>query len=354
MDQGGLIEFAQDEPRHYDRFPAIADHITYIEESTCEETGEKIFTRKRLTPTQKEIYRIIRYRAGTTACWRNTDDIADHVGCSKTSVIDAKRIFCMPFEQLEGNPLIQIETRMVSVKRGDKVISKCPKHVIKVTPIWSYNNAFIDAVTAQEKKISEQKKINEDRMKFQIDPIPVDDRIPFPRRKQTLSSQEAERAIDRLGQPGPVTLVNESRVHKNGAQSKNGTSLVAQSKNGTSSPEGSVQNWTENKYLLNKDPCLRTDTAAQAGAHAASRCFLFNSSVEDCFGSIASAFSALMQFGYSEKKASHLVKEYSLDELCAAWVYVRCALKKNGKEKASPTGYFLTALEKKWYTHKAR
>ena len=110
-DSNNSVQFASDEPRHYDRVPSIIDHLTYIHEEINEETNERIYSRRRLTPIEKELYRVLRYRAGSGVCFRDTDDLAAHVGCGKNTITEAKKSLSMPMEQLEGEALINIEIR---------------------------------------------------------------------------------------------------------------------------------------------------------------------------------------------------------------------------------------------------
>jgi hypothetical protein len=338
-DISGYAEFAQIEPRHYDRVPSIIDHLTYIDEQIDEKSGEHTYTRKRLTPTEKELYRILRYRAGTGACWRNVQDLADHVGCAPNTITEAKKVLSMPFEQLEGNPLIYIEERMVMTTRDEKNINKRPVHAITIGEIWRFNNAFMDNLYDAEKQRKTQEKINQVNRKFGREEIEVDEEYKFPKRKKRLTKREGELAIERLGQPGPVKLVHNLEAHL-----KNKTSLEAHLKNETGSLEGSSQICDVNKEHRNKDHCLKTDTKANALA----RCFLDKSIVEECFSSQAKAVDSLQLFGIKISKAKQLVSTHSLDELILSFYYVKDRLKKNVL-KSSIVGYFINTLEQRWY-----
>lgn len=338
-DIGGYAEFAQIEPRHYDRVPSIIDHLTYIDEQIDDETGERTYTRKRLTPNEKELYRILRYRAGTGACWRNVHDLANHVGCAPNTITEAKKVLAMPFEQLEGNPLIHIQERMVMTTKDGKNINKRPVHVITLGEIWRFNNAFMDHLYETEKQRKVQLQINEVNREFGREEVEIEEEYRFPKRKTKLTKNEGELAIERLGQPGPVKL-----VHNLGPHRKNKTSREAHRKNDTSSPEGSSQNCDVNKDKRNRDHCLETNTKANALA----KCFLDKSNVEECFASESKAYDSLQLFGIKAKKASQLVELHSPQELQLAMWYVKDQLNKNAV-KSTIVGYFINALEKGWY-----
>jgi len=312
----GQAVFADIEPRHYDRVPSIIDHLTYIVEAADEQTGEIHYERRRLTPTEKELYRILRYRAGSGACWRDTRDLADHVGCSPTTIVEAKKALASPFEQLGGDPLIYIQEKRVRTLEGEKTINRKTVHLITIAGIWRYNNAFMDGLDQKD--------------------------IHFPKRKAAITAREAEIALEKMRQPSVVEC-----VHNLGAHTKTDTSPKAHTKSGTSPLGGSYQNCYVNKDNEDKDHCLKTDPTAEAVA----RMCLTDIDVEDCFVSEAKTCDWLQCFGFNLKKVDELFNRYSRDQFKLATLYLRKILD-NGKPIKSLTGYFLLVLEKRWYMPK--
>lgn len=312
FDFSGNVQFASEEPRHFSMMPQILDYLTYIDETIDPETQETIYTRKRLTPTEKEVYRVLKYRAGTTKCFRSTVDLAAQVGCSKNTIVEAKRALAMPFEQLEGNPLIYIEEKYVRTMEEDVCINKKCIHLISVVNIWHYNNAFLDQLDHSN---------------------PV-----FPKRNEEVPKEDAEIIIEKLSQDGAVNFVHNSEAHP-----KNEPCPEAHPKNEPCSPGGPSQNWDLNKYHINKDHCSKTDTTAEA----VSRCLLNELNVDDCFFSTNKAFDWLQVFGFKEKYAQQIIKKYSLNILKLAALYVQSMSRK--KTLKSLTGYFILTLQNRWY-----
>ena len=155
-----------DEPADHELKPQILNHLTYIEESTDNE-GNRVFYRKRLKASYKEVYMVIKQIAGSEVCCKTEEYIANLAGCSQETVSQAKKVFQMPFEQLDGKPLMTIEERRVMTTRnsddGVKNVNKRPVHVCSVNSIWQYNNAFMKTkldnkdfeVAPMKEKISE-------------------------------------------------------------------------------------------------------------------------------------------------------------------------------------------------------
>ena len=312
LDYNGTVEFASAEPRHFDMFPSILDHLTYIDEEIDITTGERRYYRKRLTPTEKEVYRVLRYRAGRGKCFRSTEDLAAHVNCSPTLIVQSKKILQMPFEQLEGSPLIHVEEKYTRTMEGDKCINKKPVHLITVLNIWAFNNAFMDRLDHSNPE--------------------------FPKRKEEILKEDAEIIIERLSQSGPVKI-----VHNSGAHSKNDMSQEAHSKINTSSLGSSFQNWNVNKYKKNKDHCLETDPTAEA----VTNCLFKDMIVSDCFESPLKAKEALEIIGLPIKLVRYFLKKYDLSSLRETAYYVQSML--NKKEVKNIAGYYRLTLENRWY-----
>ncbi|MGD8305121.1 MAG: hypothetical protein PVF17_00575 [Ignavibacteria bacterium] len=312
LDYNGNVEFASSEPRHYDRVPSILDHLTYIAEEIDTTTGERRYYRRRLTPTEKEVYRVLRYRAGSSKCFRSTEDLASHVGCGKNTITESKRILQMPFEQLEGSPLIHVEEKYTRTMDGDKCINKKPVHMITVLNIWAYNNAFMDRVDHKN--------------------------LDFPERKQEIPKEEAEWIIERLAQPGPVKI-----VHNSGGHPEKETSFEANTEKGKCSLGGSSRKRDVNKEHINKDHCLITDPPSADGRN----CLFKEISVSDCFDNPQKALETLEFIGIPIKIARKFLKTYPLSALRETAYYVQGMMKK--KPVKSIPGYYRMALEKNWY-----
>jgi hypothetical protein len=131
------------EPSNYERVPDILDYLTYIHQEIDEETGMSSYARRRLSPIEKELYRVIKRSARNTICWKNRDGLAFEVNCSAGAITNAKRILEMPFEQLRGRSLIDVEERRIATYKEGKQINTRPNHCIYVNPIWEFNKKFM-------------------------------------------------------------------------------------------------------------------------------------------------------------------------------------------------------------------
>jgi len=316
LDTGGFAEFASAEPSHFDMMPAILDHLTYIEE-TVGKDGDIVFTRKRLTPTEKELYRVYRQRAGNGVCWKNAEDLADQVGCGINTIKDARESLSQPFEQLEGQPLLVSTVRYIATERNGRIVNKRPSICVTLNNIWRWNNAFMDLFDHKNPK--------------------------YPKRKEVISKKEAEVAIEKMGQKGKVEV-----VHNLGAHHQKVMSRKAHHENVMSSLGGSSLKRDVNISLGNISPCSKTNPTATARANAVARCFLDKSNVEECFRSEASAFDALQEIGFSGRIAGNLVAENSLDKLLLSVLYLKDCLKQDNI-KNTVTGYLLNIIKHDWY-----
>lgn len=164
-----LVAFQNSDPKHFDMVPEILDYLTYLDTSTNEETGEITYYRKSLTSCEINFYRIIKQRAGSiNKSWAEGKDYARQMKCSENSITKYKRILQMPFEQLEANPLIHIETQYTMQERNGNPYPE-EKHIISGIHIWNYNNAFMATcergnfpekciqITAEEYQLSYEK-----------------------------------------------------------------------------------------------------------------------------------------------------------------------------------------------------
>lgn len=197
------------EPSHYERMADCLDFITYISEIRNPETGEIIYQRKRLTPLEKDIYRIIKRSARDTVCFKGRDLLAFEANCSTGSITNAKRTLQMPFEQLDGESLISIEKRRVATYKNDKQINTRPNDVIFITPIWGKNREIMTHIFSSpenKRQYKEQYKCGE------------------------LSKREAEVLIEKIRQS-----IQEKNVHNSGAREKFDSARGAEKKNDSAS-----------------------------------------------------------------------------------------------------------------------
>ena len=137
--------FQNSEPKHYTRLPNIIDHLTY----EVEENGVKKI--KRLSVYAKELYRVIRMIASDHGTdWHTTESLAEIIGCSVGSVVNAKKELMMPMIQLENNPLIIESRKQITKKVGEQTIKTtlCTRIIVD---IWKWNNAFMSTINYQNK-----------------------------------------------------------------------------------------------------------------------------------------------------------------------------------------------------------
>lgn len=320
------VDSCTPEPRHYERIPAILDYLTYIEQELDEETGELNWYRKRLTPTQKDIYRIVKQKCqgGQSVCFATQKHIADQAECSNNAVVEASRVFSLAFEQLDGSPLVLCEKKYVLTKRSkedgqDVKVNKRPVNISSLVDVWRWNNAFMDTA----------------------------DRTKFPERKQRITEKEAELSIEKMRQQSI-----SSAVHNSGAELKNQHSPKAQLKNQRSaqgSRSGSVENSTVFKqHVPIQHASKRQDTTAEPVS--AVQIALLRSDVGVAFTSESSAVAWLGQFGFQRKAITELMN-YPLHELHAGVIHARRTLDKNGF-KGTATGFLISTMKNKWWMPK--
>lgn len=188
-----LEKFTQEKECNFDKVPAIINYLTYIDCEIDKVTGQEVWYRKRLTPAQKELYRVIKQKAGVqNKAWASQLYYAAQVGCSNKTVVEGKKALLQSFEQLEGLSLIEIEhmrTRTMHKDKAGKYINSKPIHMISCVDITPYNNAH--CVIAPKKW--------ED----------------IPKMRQKISKEEAELAIEKMrgsicGQ-SKIEAIKESR-----------------------------------------------------------------------------------------------------------------------------------------------
>jgi len=325
--QESIYKNQSSEPAHYERKPAILNFLTYIQKKS-DSDDNKIFYRSRLKPVDIEVYMIIKRLAGKQVCIRDTKYIARLTGCSVSTIVKSKKKLSQSFEQLNGKSLISITEKMVEtrIEDGEKVLNKRPVHIVQVNDIWAENNIFMD----------------------HIDGLKANDegRLP-PEMSVEISFKEAEIAIEKMGQDSIKDHVNNS-----GAYSKNGMSLGARSKNGMSSPEGTFQKWNGHKTpILN--PIVKTQNPTEDPLVTSVKLsFLYLIDEGNCFASQSDAWDWLTGMGIRRKKATEIVGRFSLQELETTALYVR-QQHEAGKKLANVEGFYIKALENRWWRPKA-
>jgi hypothetical protein len=259
------INLENDEPKHYERIPAILDYLTYIKR-TKNKDGSITYERKRLDVYAKELYRILKRSAGNTACWKGRDALAYEVNCSTGKITDSKNCLSESFEQLNGKSLINIEEKRMYTTIDNKIINKKPIHVITLHNIWNFNNAFIGS----------QKDVE-------------------PLKLGVLSQKEAEIAIEKMYQT--------QNVHKSGAPSPH--DYVG----GASAPNDNATQRAESPHDINHTPYSQTpfQCLSYPDANASQLCLLNKDEGSMRMNSEIDAVQWLVDFGINNKVAGEIV-----------------------------------------------
>jgi hypothetical protein len=253
------------EPKHYERIPDILDHLTYIDERLDIDTGKIVYARKRLSPIEKELYRVIKKFAGKTTCWAKTETLAELVNCSVGAVVKAKRVLMSAFEQLDAKPLIYVEHRMIPTEKDNKKINKKANHVITITHIWNYNNAHMVQGNEFWKKYY---KLGD------------------------LTDKEAELALESLRQP--------SIVHNSGAHSPDERACEAHS------PDERAYRGARSPGEVNHTPYNHTpDGVSYKPTEVGVNAPLSRNEMGKLLG----------KYGFYEKERSKILQDYSLEYL---------------------------------------
>ena len=348
-----VAAFAIQEPKWYERIASIIDYLTYISEETDKEGNTKYF-RRRLSPLEKDLYRIIRQRSngGDGKCSAGSQTLASQVGCGKNTISLAKKVLEMPFEQLGGNSLIEITEKQVK-RIGEKGPFEVKQHVISVSHIWSWNNAF--------------SKMRPDS---------------YPSTYEELTKDQAELAIERMNQRNIFEFVHKEGGHPSNRTSGGGSSYQRDvnkplnnktscykkehppTESDLSFRDSSVSFVSYSKQKENEtidfekalDSALQTDKEkSDLSKNALARSVLLSLDLEEAFKSEYSAMHHLQSLGFTEKVTNKLMQK-GLDSLYLAAAYVKRAIEnpKKKKEIGAINGYFITVLEKKWYLPKQK
>lgn len=289
-------QFQVTEPKYYTRVPNIIDHLTY----SVEKDGKIV--KKRLSVYAKELYRVIRMIASDGgADWHTTEHLAEIIGCSVGSIVNAKEELLKPMDQLDGSPLIKEDRRSVmrDIGNGKKIkTTLCTRTIIC---IWSWNNAFMATIKHQNKF----------------------GRIP-----------------DSCGESGqPPDSCGES------------------------APPGPHSCGEANKNPNNKSPLFKEQQPAAEAASVSSVVSLdmSNSSVLVSGNSSkssdekAKAFNWFMKIGCDIRSSTYFVESFTSDDIKNASMYVEKQIaKKKAKNDYIPNiiGYLRKTLENKWWIPK--
>lgn len=279
------FNFQNPEPKYYARVPHIIDHLTY----KIEKDG--VIQTKRLSVYAKELYRVIRMIASDGGVdWHKVESLAEIVGCSVGSIVNAKKELLMPMDQLDGSPLI-IETRKQIHKdvNGQHIVTTlCTRTIID---IWRWNNAFMATIKNQ---------------------------VQYGRITHSLNESEIDQ-IHHMNPPPPPDSPHES------------------------APQTPDSPHEANKNKQNNNPLFKEQ---QPTTEVASVC-----SFKEKLSSVQlQAYDWLLKIGCSIKTTMYFINNFSTDEIENASRYLKNQMSK--KEVPNIVGYLRKILEGKWWIKK--
>lgn len=307
-------------PTYFDMIPAIIDHLTYVDSEVDEKTGKTTWYRKRLTPTDKELYRVLVQSAGNqNTCWKNGDVLAAQVGCGKNTITNSKIALNQSFEQLDGISLIDIYKTRTGTKDKEtgKIINTKPKDIITVNYIWDYNNAWPEI---REKE--------------------------FQPMKQEISVQEAEIAIEKMRNPAMRETVDNYV-----ADPQSGTCGGGHIPNQGQAPRGHIPNQGRKQITLITDPNVHeTKSSVEAASLAFPSLDLLGSFSSEC-----RAVKWLTQLGISKAMIKKLRIADELNVLMRTAEYLIQKWKSSYEDPKKPiitnlSGYYMKIYESGWYS----
>lgn len=312
-----ITKFQIAEPNYFDMIPAIIDHLTYIESEEDKKTGEIKWYRKRLTPHDKEVYRVLKQSAGKqNKCWKSADTLATQVGCGNKTIGNSKKSLSQSFEQLEGLSLIDVEEirQATLCKETGKKLNTRKKHIITINHIWNYNNSWPE----------------------------IKDRS-FPAMIEEISAQEAELAIEKMRQVGIKDIVDKS-----GAQCQSTPSHDKHDVNQHDAPRGHDVNRHCKQIPSSSHPIVKKTNNSVEAAQIAFPSLCFSES----FASEREATLWLKNLGIKKHSMNKLNISNNLQNLRRSAEYLLQTFIKR-YEKGQPitnlAGYFLNTYNKGWY-----
>lgn len=318
--------FTRKKECYFDKIPAFIDYLTYIDCEIDKKTGEETWYRKRLTPHQKELYRVIKQKAGKeNKAWATGQTYADQIGCSNKTVVKGKIALMQAFEQLDGLSLILIDERRTRTKSADgsKYINSKVMHYISTVNITPYNNAF--------------SKIKPDRF------------LPM---RQKITKEEAEQAIERMRQ-GSLSD-NKAEIVHNYGRSVVGISASEAECSCAKSSQGqenrrSVVVPPKHTPLPTYSNVYITDSSSKAAP------FVFlHKNLSECFQDEYSAEEWLLDIGVDRKFVKSFDIPNNLGSLYQAAEYCR-EMQKRKQKKGEVIGklaaYFIDSYQNKRYNN---
>jgi|GEM_PF-3352906 len=262
----------------------IIDDLTYIEMRVGKD-GIAEYHRNRLTPLEKDLYRVIFKTCGyKDTCWKTTLTLAEEVNCSTGTIVNSKRILNESFEQLDGHSLIEIEVKSQFTIAADpetgkeRIINKRDKHYIKCNHIYNYSKAYM--------------KVKKHLPKLKLG---------------KLSDQEAEVAIEKMRQ-GQEGLTPHSFVHNWGARSigenADGANLANErALRGADSTDEAIHIHTPKFHSYDKPNHVRT---------SAQEMLLKDDEVAN---NASDVFAWLKMFGVNEKVVNDVLHRFTVNSI---------------------------------------
>lgn len=297
------------EPSYYERIPAILDHVTFIS-SEIDSQGLLRWYRKRLSPTTKEVYRAIKNRAGKqNKCWKTLEHIAEQVGCSKKSVIKAKKELSESFEQLQGTSLINVDIKRVKTfdDQGTALNTR-ETHTISIEHIWGYNDEYMKTHGHEYTPMS-----------------------------QEITEREALIAIEKMRQP-----TMDDYAHNPEAECKKEPSRGSRVQKETPLPGGQSAKVHSKQTTLTDPSALEADYTADAASASH-----INENLFEAFDDEGSAAKHLRQMGCDKSFTHWIIENFSLGDVLQAILYLSDCQKK--KRIPNPQAYLRKILNGGWY-----
>lgn len=277
------------EPNNYTQLPNIIDHLTY--DDIDSETG--ITTVKRLSVYAIQLYRVLRTIAGQeNMCWKTAENLAELSNMSEGQISKCKKELLQNFHQLDGNPLITIESKEKTPTRDGKKTNGTIYHLIRVVNIWHWNRAFFLLKKWEKEQASSPQK---------------------PAESASSPQKPAPKEASSLSEATNITYNNIplSKEQHSTAKADSVCFLDTEEQNVSVSP--------------NQEISMNVKTQA---------------------------FNWFMQIGCDLKSATFFVENYSTEDIEYASKYVKQQIaKKKQKNQHIPNiiGYLRRTLEEKWW-----
>lgn len=314
-----LEAFQNSDPKHFDMVPEILDYLTYLDTKTNEETGEITYYRNSLTSDHINFYRVIKHRAGRiNKTWATREQYAEQMKCDPDSITKYRKVLEMPFEQLDGNSLIDVQTQYTMKEKNGRQYPQ-EKHIISGFFIWNHNNAFMETC----------------------------ERNCFPKKSVKISKEEYDISMEKMRQKS----INEEIVHnivdKSHAKPKISVQGGTLNRKSRFTPQDAKPKISAVNKLHSSNYSVEetnyTDSATKVASPA--DCYFFHKN-EDLF--VKDPIVAyLFNQGFDLKTAIEMLMKHGADEMNKAIDYVD-KMTKNGNI-SNPCGYFRDTLEFKYY-----